>query len=99
MVSVPHSIIIHSLCQIRSQSSKSTPDEAGITTCIRLSTCFAHSRVLDTTVIREISNVTYSPKKNLSDSLYIISSNGILTQYDMSPMHSNCKYRFKIKTY
>lgn len=92
VISVPHSIILHSLCQIRSQSNKLTPDEAGIATCIRLSTCFAHGRVLDTTMIREISNTTYNPKKNLADSLYIMTSNGILTQYDMYPMHSNCKY-------
>lgn len=92
MLPVPHSIIVHSLCQIRSQSNKLKPDETtGITTSIKVSTCFSHGRVLDTTLIRDMSNVTYNPKKNIVDSLYIITSNGILTQYDMYPMHSNCK--------
>jgi len=94
MSPVPHAIIVHSLCQIRSQSNKLKPEETGITTSIKVSTCFSHGRVLDTTVIREISNVTYNPKKNIADSLYVITSNGILTQYDMYPMHSNCKYKF-----
>lgn len=89
---VPHSIIIHSLCQIRSQSNKLKPDETGITTCIRLSTCFSHGRILDTSMAREISNVNYNPKKNIADSLYVMTSNGILTQYNMYPMHSNCEY-------
>jgi len=94
MSPVPHAIIVHSLCQIRSQSNKLKPEETGITTSIKVSTCFSHGRVLDTTVIREMSNVTYNPKKNIADSLYVITSNGILTQYDMYPMHSNCKYKF-----
>lgn len=93
---VPHSIIIHSLCQIRSQSNKLKPEDSGITTCIRVSTCFSHGRVLDTTMIREMSNVTYNPKKNIADSLYVMTSNGILTQYDMYPMHSNCKCKCKL---
>lgn len=88
---VPHSIIIHSLCQIRSQSNKLKPDETGIATSIRLSTCFSHGRVLDTTMTREMSNVNNNPKKNIAESLYVMTSNGILTQYDMYPMHSNCK--------
>lgn len=97
---VPHSIIIHSLCQIRSQSNKLKPEDSGITTCIKVSTCFSHGRVLDTTMVREISNITYNPKKNIADSLYVMTSNGILTQYDMYPMHSNCKYTSqKVKLY
>lgn len=95
MALVPHPIIIHSLCQIRSQSNKVKPEETGITTSIRLSTCFSQSRVLDTTIIREISNVNYNPKKNIADSLYVMTSNGILTQYDMYPMHSNCEYKIQ----
>lgn len=89
---VPHSIIINSLCQIRSQNNKSKPDEPGVTTSIKLSTCFSHGRVLDISMTREISNVTYNPKKNIVDSLYIMTSYGILTQYDMYPVHSNCEY-------
>lgn len=96
---VPHSIIIHSLCQIRSQSNKLKPEDSGITTCIRVSTCFSHGRVLDTTMVREIANVTYNPKKNIVDSLYVMTSNGILTQYDMYPMHSNCKCNRKLYFY
>lgn len=88
---VPHPIIVNSLCQIRSQSNKLKPDDTGITTNIKLSTCFSHGRVLDTAMVREVSNVTYNPKKNIVDSLYVMSTNGILTQYDMYPMHSNCK--------
>lgn len=90
--SVPHPIIINSLCQIRSQSNKLKPDETGITTCIRLSTCFSHGRVLDTSMTREISNANFNPKKNIAESLYIMTSNGILTQYNLYPMHSNCEY-------
>jgi len=90
---VPHSIIVHSLCQIRSQSNKLKPDETGITTYIRVSTCFSHGRVLDTAMIREMSNINYNPKKNIADSLYVMTSNGILTQYDMYPMHSNGKQK------
>lgn len=94
---VPHSIIVNSLCQIRSQSNKLKPDETGVTTCIKLSTCFSHGRVLDTAMIRDMSNVTYNPKKNIVDSLYIMTSNGILTQYDLYPIHSNSKCKFRIK--
>ncbi|KAL4104631.1 hypothetical protein QTP88_019924 [Uroleucon formosanum] len=93
---VPHSIIVHSLCQIRSQSNKLKPDETGITTYIRLSTCFSHGRILDTAMIREMSNITYNSKKNISDSLYVMTSNGILTQYDMYPIHSNAISKEKI---
>lgn len=89
--SVPQPIVINSLYQIRSQGNKSKQEDTGITTCIRLSTCFSHGRVLDNTMIRETSNVSYNPKKNVADSLYVMTSNGILTQYDMYPMHSNCK--------
>lgn len=92
---VPNSIIVNSLCQIRSQYNKSKPDEPGVTTSIKLSTCFSHGRVLDTAMIREISNVNYNPKKNIVDSLYIMTSNGILTQYDMYPVHSNCEYNLR----
>jgi len=88
---VPHPIIIHSLCQIRSQSNKIKPDETGITASIKLATCFSHGRVLDTAVVREMSNVNHHSKKNIVDSLYVMTSNGILTQYDLYPMHSNCK--------
>ncbi|XP_050444455.1 breast carcinoma-amplified sequence 3 homolog [Adelges cooleyi] len=89
VIPVPHPIVVHSLCQIRSQHNKITPDEVGISTSIRLSTCFGHGRVLDTIMIRDLSKVSYNPKKNVADSLYIMTSNGILTQYDMFPVHSN----------
>ncbi|XP_050526524.1 breast carcinoma-amplified sequence 3 homolog isoform X2 [Daktulosphaira vitifoliae] len=92
----PHPIVIQSLNQIRSQGNKLTSDEVGISTYIRLSTCFAHGRVLDTTMIRDISNLSYNSKKTVADSLYVMTSNGILTQYDMFPVHSNSISKEKI---
>ncbi|VVC41024.1 Hypothetical protein CINCED_3A011279 [Cinara cedri] len=96
MSSIPHSIVVHSLCQIRSQSNKLKQDDAGIATSIKLSTYFSHGRILDTTMIREISNANHNPKKYITDSLYVMTNNGILTQYDMYPVHSNTISKDKV---
>lgn len=97
----PHPTVVTALAQIRSQSnllsqsrhsSLQTQDENCLPS-LKVVSCFSPPRTLDGFLTGHIT-APYRKTKNAVDSLFIMSSQGTLTQYDLEPLPSAGLFSF-----
>ncbi|XP_065206223.1 breast carcinoma-amplified sequence 3 homolog isoform X2 [Planococcus citri] len=88
----PHPTVVTALAQIRSQSTllpqtrhSSPQNQEECLPSLKVVASFAPPRLLDGLLTGQIG-ASYRKSKNAADSLFIMSSQGILTQYDLEPL-------------
>ena len=89
----PHPTVITALAQIRSQStllsqSRHSSQQSLEENCLpslKIVACFAAARTLEG-LLTGHNATPYRKSKNAVDSLFIMSSHGTLTQYDLEPI-------------
>lgn len=88
----PHPTVLTALAQIRSQSTllsqtrhSSPQSQEECLPSLKVVACFAPPRLLDGLLTGQIG-ASYRKSKNAADSLFIMSSQGTLIQYDLEPL-------------